>query len=682
MNQERLLSLLPVVAKVALRAERYQEGIERLEEGFPLDSSWLAGPRLVLLKAAPGLGKTFALVRTAEDLWDRLPVLHLGPTHSSFANVDRRKGWDSWHGHDDGRRSGTPCPKWVRIFKGYDAGNECNCDAESPRFTGVPAFGHIEYIQRYLPQDYPPDPEEPVYPAPAAREATMQYACWVLDDVGLDRFVGKVEVTERDLQLTSAHYPVMFDGAEAVKTLAQACLDLLQDHTLVNMGRKPDEQESWGGLLLYDRLDAALRKHHNSVREMLVALNAAEFSNQAWSESAAGFHQDTDPKDWPRNFMPTIRPKLVAELSAWSLAQDSGGKQSFHPQVHIAWDRPEGADQLQSILRVRWLRRPSLARPILILDATGNIDLLKTAFRAGDLPIEESDPVPIPPFPAEIQVTQHWATQPSQEALRRNPASYLPLVLAELAARRAHWTGLKPPTVGLITFRELVGSFHQALEEAGFTKPVTDHYWNMRSRNDFSYCDYLVLVGYPVPDPQGLYEEACVLFSEDDAPISRERQEFEQHLALRNGRSLLVSGIPGYADLRLQALYQKKSLSELYRSIHRARPFGTTSVKEVLVFTDVPIEGVPVDGFFERHGRVFDTLTWLLLETGGDVTVPQLVDAVLNTYQQFESSQPAVDAWVRRPRNATWLADATGAEYVLGKSKNEPGRFRAKSIYI
>ena len=171
-------------------------------------------------------------------------------------------------------------------------------------------------------------------------------------------------------------------------------------------------------------------------------------------------------------------------------------------------------------------------------------------------------------------------------------------------------------------------------------------------------------LGYPIPNPYGLYEEACVLYDGDPELISRDEEYFCANMELRNGQSLKVTKIRGYADPRLHALYEQKSLSELYQAFHRARPFGDTRVKEVLVFTDVPVKGVPVDGFLGREGRVFDILLELHEEQGGIVELPILADAVIETHPNIAPNRGALDKWIRR--NADWLSAASNSEYVKG----------------
>ena len=207
-------SLASIIHDFALSAARREEGIQRIQRGLPIDPSWFAGPSVLLLNAAPGLGKTYSLIQEAERLWSSLPVLHLGPTHDSFENVERIApedapdgiGWGHWRGHDDGRKGGTPCPRSVRASMGYKSGVECTCKATPPSFTGVPTFAPVDYILNIEHQGFPLDPEQLLFPTPLTPHA-LRFPWWTIDDVELGRFVGKREVTKLDLDRTAAGYP-------------------------------------------------------------------------------------------------------------------------------------------------------------------------------------------------------------------------------------------------------------------------------------------------------------------------------------------------------------------------------------------------------------------------------------------------------------------------------------------
>jgi len=116
----------------------------------------------------------------------------------------------------------------------------------------------------------------------------------------------------------------------------------------------------------------------------------------------------------------------------------------------------------------------------------------------------------------------------------------------------------------------------------------------------------------------------------------------------------------------LQALLRQKSRAELYQALHRARPFApTTSVREILLFTDVPVPGLPVDTFFSRDGRLFDYLWEHLIGGDGEVTVPELVDGFLAAGHESDgANRDSLMRWVKR--NAHWIMEATGTQFVPG----------------
>lgn len=646
-----------IIARLVVQAEHYDQAIERIRQGEPIDQAWLAGPQVTILNAPPGLGKTHSLVEAAEAVGLTLPCLHLGPTHKSFDNVTRHPMWGHWKGHED------TCIKTIRAEKGYASGQRCTCQrAEPPQATGTPTFSPVDYILNSGQAEFPLNPIDLMFPTPLAQTAE-RYPWWAIDDVGLDRFIGTLEITQRDLELTSEHYPLEFQGGESVRTLSGALLDVLRGHTELESVK--NQPESWSGLPLYDQLSRALHVRGSSVREMLAALTFLQPSTEPWPD-----RQD-DPHQWPSNFVPALKGKLIGELSAWY-----GQAGILHPHIHAVWKQPESGGAISSVLRYRWLKRPSWARPTLILDATADVDLLSRVYRMPPGLIEVSEPIEVPPFPAEMKVTQYLGANLGIGTLKKSAEKYHQLVKDELTARRVSWTGDEAPKVGLITFKPLRGEFEQVLADAGFDEDhrVMDHYWNVRGSNDFSSCDFMVMVGYPYPNHQGLYEEACVLFSNDAEAVGTERAYFNLPMHLRNGQTLPITRIPGYADPRLQALYKQKSVSELYQAFHRARPYAQTNVREVLVFTDVPIDGVPVDSFFGREGIVFDMLTRLLEEGNAQVTLPVLLDRLLQG--GMDVKRPTLDKWVRR--NTDWLAQAVRAWFIDGSGGGNPGAFRKR----
>ncbi len=198
----------------------------------------------------------------------------------------------------------------VRAGRGYRPGWVCSCEAETPEFTGTPTFAPIDYILGSDPIEFPLKPEDLVFPPPLV-EDSIKYPWWAIDDVGLDRFVGKMEVTELDLQLTATQYP-----NEVVKTLALAFLDLMHDHMLLNVGKSQPNQQNWCGLPLYDRLDTSLESNGSSIQQVLDGLVVVDLSDEPWFSGGGAL------RNWPVNFMPRIKYKLLVEMiyqSSWQV---------------------------------------------------------------------------------------------------------------------------------------------------------------------------------------------------------------------------------------------------------------------------------------------------------------------------------------------------------------------------
>ena len=64
----------------------------------------------------------------------------------------------------------------------------------------------------------------------------------------------------------------------------------------------------------------------------------------------------------------------------------------------------------------------------------------------------------------------------------------------------------------------------------------------------------------------------------------------------------------------------------------------------------------------------------------GYTTVPQLVDRFIADHGRNAdgASRDSLERWVKR--NAPWLSEATGTEFVRGKGRGNPGIFRTWAI--
>jgi len=682
------VDLLKAVNRMPRLADRL---LELDEDGEPPDPGTVQnlleelrkGPRLI--SAAPGVGKTYQVVQLAEESNMLLnhPILHLVPSHKSFGNVKRQPKWEHWQGHSDGEDGREPCPAYVRANKGYRPGRDCNCGwiASGDDPPGLPTVAPVEYVLADSPE------------GPPLRPAAMHFPLWVFDDVGLDKFVDTMVITRRDVELTAQHHP-----RNSAKALARALLRVLDSHTAEKQGKPMNQWPIWSGTAFCERLEEAFGAEGLSVdtwvgdtsKEILQPRQRGQdfWPDQPWiPEAGPGARRGL-----PINFMAKMFDNLMPDIeSYWE-----GTRRN--PHVHMVWDSPEREQPKQSIIRLRWrkyLPNGALLKTV-VLDASADLGLWSTVLGAPVVEGETGHELLSPegmPFPEAIRIVQMRNRHVGKSTLEHFDGDssvavqhlYRELLKREVRARKDLGQANK---VGIITFQELIPDCVAALHEIGYvfseitaqSEIVTGYYYNLRGANDFNGCDLLVLMGYPRPNPQGLYEEACALFQDDPEPISTEPAHYTDQIRLRNGHTVTIGkDLFGYKDPRLQALLLQKSRAELYQALHRARPFApTTSVREILQFTDVPVPGVPVDTFFGRDGRMYDCLWQRLIEGAGEVTVPELVDGYLATgYEGAGAGREGLVKWVKR--NADWLAAATGSKFVPG-SNTRPGIFLPDTV--
>ena len=633
------------------------------------------GPRLI--GASPGVGKTHLMVELAQEpyVWARVPMLHLVPRHKSFYNVTRCAGWGHWRGHDIGEDGRDACPAYVLANKGYRTGHYCNCSGRAGTIAQglFPTVAPVEYALADSPNSEP------------LRKEAMQFPLWVLDDVGLDKFVNTMVIDRHDVELTAQHHPY-----ESAQELARALIYVLDRHTLENQEKPLDERRSRSGTNLYEHLVAAFEASGSSMSWSVRTLRA---NPQPWPDDP-WMPDEHSTQALPINFIPRLVDLLTTEWMVHITGLPPG-----NPLVHVVWDSPKHGQPKQSNVRVLWRRflAQDALHKLVVFDASGDPTLWSTVLGAPVTEGETGNSLLSPagmPFPEAMLIVQMRDTRLGKTTLEHFDwegsvaigTIYIDLLCQEIKARKDLGQAKK---VGIISFRELIPDCLDALKGLGYkfsedrttTEVVTGYYYNLRGANDFTGCDLLILLGYPMPNPQGLYEGCCVLFQDDPEPILTEPAPYSDRIRLRNGNSVAVSkSLFGYKDARLNAILMQKSRSELYQVLHRPRPFApATSMREVLIFTDVP--GVPVDTFFGRDGRMFDCLDKLLGACGEGVTLLQLVYSYRGVCgpQDDIAKRDSQIKWIKR--NAPGLSEATNSVFVSGEGKGQTGVFRTSLIY-
>lgn len=609
-----------------------------------------------LYQCWPGIGKTETITQLAEEFSRIYPTFVLGLSHKSFENVER-EGWAHWKGHD------SDCGANVLSLKGYKSQRyECSCEGRRVDAASIPTFAPIEYVLS----------DEPLG-EPLTRNV-YRYPLWIIDEIDFAKFVGKMAVTRSDVDTAANRHP-----SETIKQLSRALLKVMDSHTKLNQDTKQlKDVRHWYGTDLYRRLDIALQEEGSSLNQM-----RKELGNLGDLPTDTDWTGALRPSDLPINFAPRLAARLQQEAGCFLT------KFPYHPLIHLVWDRPEEGQPVQSMLRVSWKKWiANYVLPVLVMDASAEPELLKQVF--GTFDVYEAPEVP---FPTSVHVYQLVEERVTKSTLGvasawdkgRLPDKYRQMLQQEMLERGVQRSDGTPRKVGIITFKNLVDDCVRALVEVGYEADniVTGYYYNLRGDNDFQDCDIVVALGFPVPNPQGLFEEACALF-EEDMPLSRDTALFDDVIKLRNGNEVKVKGIMGYANDGLNRLYLQKSRWELYQAFHRARPYlkgDSDSVTEVLVFTNVPIPDIEVDGFLGTDGPLFACLEKLLKENS-EVTITELEDALL-AFEEDSSQRARTRVKARIKRAAVskggeekgWLCQATGTTFIPGTSKTKPGKF-------
>jgi hypothetical protein len=145
-----------------------------------------------------------------------------------------------------------------------------------------------------------------------------------------------------------------------------------------------------------------------------------------------------------------------------------------------------------------------------------------------------------------------------------------------------------------------------------------------------------VLFGAPIPNPVDLAGEAGAIFW-DESRLDTDRVDATWILKMRDGRDVPVKGWR-YLDSRMQAYWVQKSPHELYQALHRCRPHrvGPDERKDVLVYTNMPIPGVVVDGFLGWEGRCVRALEEILANKSM-CSAPELARHILDENEKFNT---------------------------------------------
>lgn len=246
--------------------------------------------------------------------------------------------------------------------------------------------------------------------------------------------------------------------------------------------------------------------------------------------------------------------------------------------------------------------------PTIFLDATADPTLLDKAWGG----IDEVQTLRCEvPFPINVRFRQHmdWAVKKSSLGLypAKKPATERQKWHDDISRELSKFDRSK--SVGVVTFTDIESELKDLIEGLGFSDVKTAHYHNLRSSNEMQDVEVLLLFGRPFPPPDGFKEEVQAFFW-DEEPLDLSWTTGRETYTLRSGTEVPAPYKGYYGDDRAQAYFRQKTQLEVIQALHRCRPLRMEpdQCKEIMIYTDLPLPGVPIDGFLGTWGLVIDAL--------------------------------------------------------------------------
>ncbi|MCA9980570.1 MAG: hypothetical protein KDD89_07055 [Anaerolineales bacterium] len=540
------------------------------------------GPgRILLVKAKPGLGKTFTTTYIAQEVINGR-VLYLMPTHAHYDTLTDMPHfnptlWYHWQATAApvpfGAEGETMCREidttQKLMQKGWPLSLACN--------------GLCPLYQKqcnYRRQEHAP---EPVIAAAhehlALGMAINDYHTVIVDEEPIRAFMNETKIKATDIGLSEFAGPI------------SELLSILRDMALSG--------GSWSGKRLLDQIGDLLR-------DVWALVDDVSRLMPAMPQISAR----SDADNLPAWFLPDLLVLLVGEWEAWRQ-----GQQDWLARVEI-----ENGLLILHNRREAWKKLPPR---LVIIDATANVDLYRQMFPEREIEVYEPN-VQMTGEVHQITCNYNGAGTFKDEAK-----------LAELVElTRVLVRGYELP--GIVTYKSATEAFQLAFPHA-----LVAHFGGQRGSNALESCDVLVVVGtYSPPDGEimriakTLNRERLRPFSVEETdkgliPIRTEKL-CAYNIRDEHGRVAhrVVSGL--WNDPDLHAVMNAKRGAEMVQAVHRARPL-TRDVKVWLlssVPTDIPLTAIYDDPPIAPEGIYWRT--WLKIyervETAESITIQELAD--------------------------------------------------------
>lgn len=127
-------------------------------------------------------------------------------------------------------------------------------------------------------------------------------------------------------------------------------------------------------------------------------------------------------------------------------------------------------------------------------------------------------------------------------------------------------------------------------------------------------------------------------------------------LTLRGNKKHQITVRRYFGDDRVERLYDSKCQEELFQAVHRIRPLRGKTPKTILVYSEIPIRDIPVDGVIGPLTKYVDAIR------SATAKAPASTSAVS---REFSTRIDAHRKMIERKREL--LADLAGVDLVGSK---------------
>lgn len=516
----------------------------------------LPDPRYVLLvRAAPGVGKTTAAVRAAEEMAERgATVMYAGPRHAFFEDVariaSRPRDWQEWWPRQAAEEGKVEtCPHAVEITTWLQRG-----------------WRGIKFCEGVCGWPYVKD--RCVYHAQARDPRRLVYAMHEHVVMGHPREFGVVFGDESPIGKFDHRWRI------PARWVRPTGMDPINEFTL-----------------LVDDLRTLTEKVDGRVdgEELLGILGGAERVAEACDAFAMSVGD--------RFMDPEIhRPDQAAQTDYCHLPQLCA---LLRREAGLALDGREYPHRVQTwdgqlVLYLRRAVNTRMPAHVVWLDATGEPEIYRACL-GRPVRVVEARPA------LRGRVFQVWGRQYGKSATvgseDRDPHPSYVAQIEDTLRRIIEEHGYEKP--GVITFKELEGKSEL------IRGMVHGHFYAARGTNLFEGCDAVLVVGTPQPPVTSMKEAAKMVWFERDEPFRAEwvtgPERFSYLAPDGLGREHETSGF--WNDRALQALLWSLREAEVEQAAHRARPVHRDA--DVWLLTNLPTPNLPLSGLYSLRD-VFD----------------------------------------------------------------------------